>query len=137
MNDYERRRRERIRRREQEQRRKREPLFKRLRAGLANAINKAGTLNIVLLLVFGFFLFFNYQMLQLFRTYGTIPETYACAVVAATIGECGICGWIRTNKDRKREHDWQQEEEQQRRKDAPAQEPEDTDTTHIQEVDNG
>lgn len=137
MDDYERRRRERIRRREQEQRRKREPLFKRLRAELANAINKAGTLNIVLLLVFGFFLFFNYQMLQLFRTYGTIPETYACAVVAATIGECGICGWIRTNKDRKREHDWQQEEEQQRRKDAPAQEPEDTDTTHIQEVDNG
>lgn len=137
MDDYERRRRERIRRREQEQRRKREPLFKRLRAGLANAINKAGTLNIVLLLVFGFFLFFNYQMLQLFRTYGTIPETYACAVVAATIGECGICGWIRTNKDRKREHDWQQEEEQRRRKDAPAQEPEDTDTTHIQEVDNG
>lgn len=137
MDDYERRRRERIRRREQEQRRKREPLFKRLRAGLANAINKAGTLNIVLLLVFGFFLFFNYQMLQLFRTYGTIPETYACAVVAATIGECGICGWIRTNKDRKREHDWQQEEEQRRCKDAPAQEPEDTDTTHIQEVDNG
>lgn len=135
MDDYERRRRERIRRREQEQRRKREPLFKRLRAGLANAINKAGTLNIVLLLVFGFFLFFNYQMLQLFRTYGTIPETYACAVVAATIGECGICGWIRTNKDRKREHDWQQEEEQRRRKDAPAQEPEDTDT--IQEVENG
>lgn len=135
MDDYERRRRERIRRREQEQRRKREPLFKRLRAGLANAINKAGTLNIVLLLVFGFFLFFNYQMLQLFRTYGTIPETYACAVVAATIGECGICGWIRTNKDRKREHDWQQEEEQRRHKDAPAQEPEDTDT--IQEVDNG
>lgn len=136
MDDYERRRRERIRRREQEQRRKREPLFKRLRAGLANAINKAGTLNIVLLLVFGFFLFFNYQMLQLFRTYGTIPETYACAVVAATIGECGICGWIRTNKDRKREHDWQQQEEEQRRhKDAPAQEPEDTDT--IQEVENG
>ena len=135
MDDYERRRRERIRRREQEQRRKREPLFKRLRAGLANAINKAGTLNIVLLLVFGFFFFFNYQMLQLFRTYGTIPETYACAVVAATIGECGICGWIRTNKDRKREHDWQQEEEQRRRKDAPAQEPEDTDT--IQEVENG
>ena len=135
MDDYERRRRERIRRREQEKRRKREPLFKRLRAGLANAINKAGTLNIVLLLVFGFFLFFNYQMLQLFRTYGTIPETYACAVVAATIGECGICGWIRTNKDRKREHDWQQEEEQRRRKDAPAQEPEDTDT--IQEVENG
>lgn len=36
-----------------------------------------------------------------------IPETYACAVIAATIGEAGICGWIRTTKDRKREHDWE------------------------------
>lgn len=131
MDEYEQRRRERLRRRELE-RRKKEPSIKRLRAGLANAIKRAGTLNIVLLLVFGFFLFFNYQMLELFRSYGTIPETYACAVVAATIGECGICGWIRTNKDRKREHDWQQEEEKQRHTD-PADRPEDT----VQEVENG
>ncbi len=41
-----------------------------------------------------------------------IPESYACAVIAATIGECGICGWIRTNKDRRREHQWEQEEKQ-------------------------
>lgn len=27
--------------------------------------------------------------------------------IAATIGEAGICGWIRTTKDRKREHDWE------------------------------
>ena len=33
----------------------------------------------------------------------SFPESYACAVIAATIGECGICGWIRTNKDRRRE----------------------------------
>lgn len=73
-------------------------------------IGKIGTLNLILILVGAFFVWFNWQMILLFRGYGSIPETYACAVVAATIGECGICGWIRTNKDRKREYDWQKEE---------------------------
>lgn len=73
-------------------------------------ISKIGTLNLVLILVGGFFVWFNWQMLSIFRVYGAIPETYACAVIAATIGECGICGWIRTNKDRKRERDWEKED---------------------------
>ena len=76
---------------------------------------KAGTLNIVLILVGVFFLWFNAQMIQTYRMYGSIPETYACAVVAATIGECGICGWIRTNKDRKRERDWEKEDRKEQR----------------------
>ena len=73
---------------------------------------RIGTLNLVLILVGAFFVWFNWQMLELFRECSSIPETYACAVVAATIGECGICGWIRTNKDRRREHQWEQEEKQ-------------------------
>ena len=32
-----------------------------------------------------------------------VPESYACAVIAATLGECGICGWIRTTKDKRRD----------------------------------
>jgi len=55
-------------------------------------------LDIALLLTFGFFLFFHFQMISLFREYGAIPESYAIAVVSATIGEAGICGWIRTTK---------------------------------------
>ncbi len=58
-------------------------------------------------------MWFNWQMLQIFRTQGAIPETYACAVVTATIGECGICGWIRTNKDRHRERKWEQEDKEE------------------------
>jgi hypothetical protein len=73
-------------------------------------IGKIGTLNLVLILVGVFFIWFNAQMLSIFRAYGSIPETYACAVVTATIGECGICGWIKTNKDRKREHDWEKQD---------------------------
>lgn len=78
---------------------------------------KIGTLNLILLVVGAFFIWFNGQMLSIFRETGSIPETYACAVIAATIGECGICGWIRTTKDRKKERDWQKEdrrEEQQK-----------------------
>ncbi|MDO4650959.1 MAG: hypothetical protein Q4B26_20165 [Eubacteriales bacterium] len=74
--------------------------------------SKIGTLNLVLILVGAFFVWFNWQMLVTYRQCGGIPESYACAVVAATIGECGICGWIRTNKDRKREHDWEKEEKE-------------------------
>jgi type VI protein secretion system component VasK len=73
-------------------------------------IGKIGTLNLILILVGAFFVWFNWQMLEIFREYACIPETYACAVIASTIGEAGICGWIRTTKDKKRDHQWEQEE---------------------------
>ena len=77
---------------------------------LKDFIGKIGTLNLILILVGSFFVWFNWQMLEIFREYASIPETYACAVIAATIGECGICGWIRTNKDKRQERKWEQEE---------------------------
>nr|WP_294411352.1 hypothetical protein [uncultured Blautia sp.] len=77
------------------------------------AVKKVGTLNLVLILVGAFFVWFNWQMIQTFRMYGSMPETYACAVVAATIGECGICGWIRTNKDKRQDREWQKEDEEE------------------------
>lgn len=85
---------------------KKKTLFQRLKT----LYRKVGTLNIVLAFVFGIFLWFNSRMLDIYEAQGQIPETYACAVVAALIGECGICGWIRTNKDRKREHKWEKED---------------------------
>lgn len=77
---------------------------------LKRKIAKIGTLNIVLVFVFGIFLWFNARMLQIYEAQGQIPETYACAVVAALLGECGFCGWIRTNKDRKQERKWEKED---------------------------
>lgn len=70
---------------------------------MKEVINKIGTLNLILILVGAFFVWFNWQMLDIFRSYGAIPESYACAVITATIGECGICGWIRTTKDKRQE----------------------------------
>lgn len=88
----------------------------RLWEKIKEVAGKVGTLNLVLILMFAFFIWFNWQMLCIFRDYAAIPETYACAVIAATIGEAGICGWIRTTKDRKREHKWEQEEREKDKK---------------------
>lgn len=79
-------------------------------------LSKIGTLNIILIVVGIFFLWFNFEMLQIYRECASIPETYACAVVAATIGECGICGWIRTTKDKKQERRWKKEDMEEKRK---------------------
>lgn len=59
-----------------------------------------GTLDVILAVTFGFFLWFNGRMLHIYETQGSMPESYAVAVIGATIGECGICGWIRTTKDK-------------------------------------
>lgn len=76
-------------------------------------IKEVGTLNLILILVGAFFVWFNWQMICVFRECGAIPESYACAVVAATIGECGICGWIRTTKDRRQERKWEKEDKKE------------------------
>lgn len=80
---------------------------------LKEFFGKIGTLNLILIIVGAFFVWFNFQMLDIYRQYAAIPETYACAVIAATIGECGICGWIRTNKDRRQERKWEKEDQKE------------------------
>lgn len=61
---------------------------------------KIRTLDVVLLCVFGYMIYLNGQMIDLFRECGTAPEGAWCALVAALIGECGICGWIKASKER-------------------------------------
>lgn len=99
---------------------------------IVSAIKKVGTLNIVLMLVGTFFIWFNWQMILVFRECGSMPETYACAVVAATIGECGICGWIRTNKDKQQDRKWQKQDEKEGRE----QNDSDMNVGNIDEEDN-
>lgn len=80
---------------------------------IVEAVKKVGTLNLVLMIVGAFFVWFNWQMILLYKDCGSMPETYACAVAAATIGECGICGWIRTTKDKKLDRKWQKQDERE------------------------
>lgn len=78
-------------------------LWRKVLVVIGKCIGRVGTPNIVLVVVFGFFLWFNQQILDLAKQGATVPESYACAVIAATLGECGICGWIRTTKDKRRD----------------------------------
>lgn len=84
---------------------------------------KIGTLNVILILVFAFFLWFNWQMLVMFDKHESIPEGYACAVVAATLGECGFCGWIRTTKDKQQERKWSKSDERRLKTQTKEDEP--------------
>lgn len=59
---------------------------------------KLGSLNTSLIIVVILFIVFNQQMIELYKTYGTMPETYACAIVAALLGEAGLCGMIARTK---------------------------------------
>ena len=39
-----------------------------------------------------------------------VRMAYAQRGYAAIGGECGICGWIRTNKDKRQDREWQKED---------------------------
>lgn len=86
----------------------------------------------MLILVGTFFVWFNWQMILTFRMYGSMPETYACAVVAATIGECGICGWIRTNKDKRQDREWQKEDLKESQEQCELEIPDFSDGTDVE-----
>lgn len=109
---------------------KKRSLLQRIR----DKVKKFGTLNIILVVVFAFFILFHFQMLQLYKTFGSLPESYAIAVVAATIGEAGICGWIRTTKDKNRERQWEKEDERERKRSPP---PDQEEATDLDEYDEG
>lgn len=65
---------------------------------IKDKLSKIGTLNYILLIVLIAFVLFNYEMILLYKECGSMPETYAIAVIAALIGECGMCGKIFTSK---------------------------------------
>lgn len=62
-----------------------------------------GVMNLILIIV-GISLFvFTVVMILIFIKYGSIPDTLVTSVFAALGGECGVMGWIKTNKDRNRD----------------------------------
>lgn len=77
------------------------------------------TLDLTLVIVVVLFIKFNMEMINLYKTFGSMPETYACAVVVALIGECGICGRIFTTKIKYKERKMDKELDDEFKKDHP------------------
>lgn len=70
-------------------------------------------MDLILVIVGVSLLVFTIVMIQLFKVYGTVPDTLITCVYATLGGECGVMGWIKTTKDRNRERKWEQEDKQE------------------------
>lgn len=75
--------------------------------------NQTMGMDLILVIVGVSLLVFTIVMIQLFKVYGTVPDTLITCVFATLGGECGIMGWIKTTKDRNRERKWEQEDKQE------------------------
>ena len=80
-----------------------------------------GVMDIILIIVGVSLLSFTVYMIHLFQIYGAVPDTLVTCVFACLGGECGIMGWIKTTKDRRRERKWEVEDRQEARKEAEEQ----------------
>lgn len=64
---------------------------------------KIKTMDVILVLIFCTLLVFTVEMIRMYKTFGSIPDTLVTCVFAALGGECGIMGWIRTTKDKQQD----------------------------------
>jgi len=75
-----------------------------------------GTMDFILVLLAVFLLAFIVTMIVLFLRIGAIPDTLVTCVFAICGGEAGILGWIKTNKERVRDRQWQKEDQKEEQK---------------------
>lgn len=69
-----------------------------------------GVMNVILVIVAVSLVVFTAVMIHTFRTYGSIPDTLCTCVFSVLGGECGAMAWIKTNKERYRDRDWEIED---------------------------
>lgn len=79
-------------------------------------MKKIKTMNLILLITGVAGLVFTIAMIQLFKEYGSVPDTLVTCVFAVLGGECGIMGWIKTTKEKKQERSWQIEDREHNEK---------------------
>ena len=71
---------------------------------------KTGVMDLILVIVAVMAVAFIVTMIVLFINYGSIPDTLCACFFAAIGGECGVMGWIKTTKERKRERGYELED---------------------------
>ena len=76
-------------------------------------MERVGVMNLILVLVGVALLVFTIAMIDLFKTQYAIPDTLVTCVFATLGGECGILGWIKTNKDKHQQRRWDKEDREE------------------------
>lgn len=74
-------------------------------------ISRIGVMNLILIIIGATLFWFTREMIDLFKQYGMIPDALVNCVFLALGGECGVMGWIKTNKEKYRDRKWQKEDE--------------------------
>lgn len=77
---------------------------------------KIGTMDIILIIVGISLLVFTVYMIELFKLYGSVPDTLVTCVFACLGGECGIMGWIKTTKDKRKDREWMLADEERHKR---------------------
>ena len=75
-----------------------------------------GTMNVILVVIAIFLLVFVGVMIALYYFTGGIPDTLVTCVFAVCGGECGVMGWIKTNKERYRDRKYELEDREHEEK---------------------
>lgn len=70
----------------------------------------------VLALIAALTIAFVIAMIFVFCRYGAVPDTLVVGVFGLVGGEAGICGWIKSAKERKRERKWELEDRKAERR---------------------
>lgn len=68
-----------------------------------NIFERIGVMNLALLFVAVSLIVFTVVMVDLFKTYGTIPDTLCLSVFGVLGGECGALAWIKNTKEKNRD----------------------------------
>ena len=81
------------------------------------------TMDLILAIIGVSLVWFTHRMLVLYEATGGIPDTLCQCVFALLGGECGVMGWIKTNKDKQQDRKWAEEDRQRMEREAqqPAQ----------------
>ncbi len=69
-----------------------------------------GTMDLILIFVAATLFIFTTIMIIIFFKWGSIPDTLCTCVFAVLGGECGVMGWIKTNKDKQQQRKWDKED---------------------------
>ena len=77
-----------------------------------NIFSRLGVMNLILIVIAVTLLVYVITMINLFREYGTVPDTLIVSVFAVCGTECGAMSWIKTNKDKQQQRKWDLEDEE-------------------------
>lgn len=90
-----------------------QPKRKPKRKKKEHIIDRIGTMNFILIIVGITLLVFTVVIINLFKMYGSIPDTLVQCVFAVLGGECGVMGWIKTTKEKNKDREWQKEDREE------------------------